>query len=131
MAAAQQGDQETVGRFTPMALAAYEMLDTVDADLRYHAALIQAHTGKVEAAEALGDSILAANPGHLLGYLLRGTGARWRKDDVALRRAYADYLSHYEAEMKAGRPEYTEHRFSLEQFREAARREAGSGPAGS
>lgn len=120
MQAAQAGDEATVARFTPMALTAYEMLDTLDADARYHAALLRAHTGEVESARALGDSILARNPGHLLGYVVLGTAARWRKDDEALRRAYRDFLAGYDAEMKANRPEYSEHRFSIDQFHRAA-----------
>ncbi len=120
MQAAQAGDEATVGRFTPMALSAYEMLDTLDADARYHAALIRAHTGEVERARALGDSILASEPGHLLGYVVRGTAARWRKDEAALREAYQEFLARYEKEMKANRPEYSEHRSSIEEFRRAA-----------
>jgi hypothetical protein len=129
MQAAQAGDEATVSRFTPMALSAYQMLDTLDADARYHAALLRAHTGEVEAARALGDSILTRNPGHLLGYVVLGTAARWRKDDKALQRAYRDFLSRYDAEMKANRPEYSEHRLSLEEFRRAA--QSSPGAAGS
>jgi hypothetical protein len=129
MQAAQAGDEATVSRFTPMALAAYEMLDSLDADARYHAALIRAHTGEVEAARALGDSILARTPGHLLGYVVLGTAARWRKDDKALRQAYRAFLAGYDAEMKANRPEYSEHRFSIDEFRRAA--QGAPGAAGS
>ena len=130
MQAAQAGDQATVSRFTPMALSAYEMLDTLDADARYHAALIRAHTGEIDLARALGDSILARDPGHLLGFVVRGTAARWRKDDAALRKAYRDFLAGYDAEMKANRPEYSEHRFSIDEFRRAALA-ATAGAAGS
>lgn len=130
MQAAQTGDSATVARFTPMALSAYEMLDTLDADARYHAALLRAHTGEVERARALGDTILARDPGHLLGYVVLGTAARWRKDDAALRQAYRAFLAGYDAEMKVNRPEYSEHRFSLEEFRRAAR-SASPGAAGS
>jgi hypothetical protein len=129
MQAAQAGDDATVSRFTPMALGAYEMLDSVDADAQYHAALIRAHTGEVEASRSLGDSILARTPGHLLGYVVLGTAARWRKDDKALQRAYRAFLAGYEAEMKANRPEYSEHRFSIEEFRRAA--QGAPGAAGS
>jgi hypothetical protein len=114
-----------------MALMAYAQLDTLDADARYHAALLRVHTGDVAAAGALADTILADTPGHLFGYIVRGTVARFRKDDPALRRAYADFLQHYEAESKAGRPEYEEHRRSLDDFRQAARRAGGERPAGS
>lgn len=122
LAASRTGDDSLASRLTPMALAAYEMLDTVDTDARYHAAVLRTHTGDPEAARALGDTIVALAPGHLFGYMALGTSARWRKDEAALRRAYRAFLERYEAEMKAGRPEYQEHRFSVEEFRKAAER---------
>jgi hypothetical protein len=120
MTAAESGDEATVTRFTPMALMAYAQLPDLDADARYHAALLKVHTGDVAGALALSDTILATNPGHLFGYVVRGTVARWQKDDKALAAAYAGFLDHYEAEMKAGRPEYGEHTRALDEFREAA-----------
>jgi zinc-ribbon domain len=128
MQAAQSGDEATVTRFTPMALMAYAQLDTIDADARYHAALLKVHTGDVEASRALADTILTRNPGHLFGYVIQGTVARFRKDEKALDQAYGGFLKHYDAEMKAGRPEYQEHRKSLDDFRKAAL-EAGGGRA--
>jgi hypothetical protein len=120
MTAAQSGDEATVTRLTPMALMAYAQLDTTDADARYHAALLKVHTGDVDASRALADTILAQNPGHLFGYIIRGTVARFRKDEPELKRAYAGFLKRYDAEMKAARPEYAEHRTSLDDFRKAA-----------
>jgi hypothetical protein len=104
------------------------MLETRDADARYHLALIQLHTGEVEAARAQGDSILKAQPGHLFGYVVKGTIARFQKDDKALAKSYADFLSHYDAEQAAKRPEYQEHPRALEDFLRAAREfKGGSG----
>jgi hypothetical protein len=120
MQAAQSGDQATVTRFTPMALGAYAQLDTTDADARFHAALLQVHTGDLKAPAALADSILAADPSHLFGYIIRGTVARFRKDEKALGESYTQFLKHYDAEMKANRPEYEEHRASVENFRTGA-----------
>jgi hypothetical protein len=120
MTAAQSGDEATVSRFTPMALMAYAQLDTIDADARYHAALLKVHTGDVNASRALADTILAQTPGHLFGYIIRGTVARFRKDQPELNRAYAGFLKRYDAEMKTDRPEYAEHRTSLNDFRTAA-----------
>ena len=127
MRAAQAGDQETVTRFTPMALMAYAQLDTVDADARYHTALLKVHTGEVDASRALADTILAQNPGHLFGYVVRGTVARFRKDDRELSRAYEGFLKRYDQEIKLGRPEYSEHQTSLNDFRKAAL-ESSAGP---
>ncbi len=130
MRGAEAGDEATVTRFTPMALMAYAQLDTIDADARFHAALLQVHTGNADAARALGDTVLRQTPGHLFGYVILGTVARWRKDNPALRRAYAGFLQHYDAEMKTPRAEYAEHTRSLEDFRRAALA-AKDSPAGS
>jgi hypothetical protein len=131
MQAAQSGDEATVNRFTPMALMAYAQLDTIDADARYHAALLKVHTGDVEASGALADSILTQSPGHLFGYVIRGTVARFRKDNKALGQAYSDFLKHYDTEMKAGRPEYQEHSTSIDDFRKAALEAKNGGASGS
>src|SRR5215217_2250215 len=127
MQAAQAGDEATVTRFTPMALMAYAQLDTVDADTRYHAALLKVHTGDMDGSRALADTLLAKNPGHLFGYMIRGTVARFQKNDKQLSRAYGDFLQHYDPEMKLGRPEYGEHQTSLNDFRKAALGDSGGG----
>lgn len=127
MTAAENGDENTANRFAPMALSAYSMLDSIDADARYHAALIELHTGDIDGATALGDTILLQSPGHLLGYVVLGTVARFRKDDAALRRAYSGFLQHYDAEMKAGRAEYSDHERSITDFKKSA--EAMRSPA--
>jgi hypothetical protein len=120
MQAAQSGDEGTVTQFTPMALMAYAQLDTIDADSRYHAALLKVHTGEVDGSRALADTILAQNPGHLFGYIIRGTVARFRKDEKELARAYDGFLKQYDQEIKRARPEYAEHQTSLNGFRKAA-----------
>jgi hypothetical protein len=120
MQAAESGDQNTVTTFTPMAITAYSMLDTVDADARYHLALLKAHTGDMAGPTALADTILAQQPGHLFGYMIRGTVARWEKNDKALQQAYKDFLAHYDSEMKAGRQEYADHQRSVDEFHQQA-----------
>jgi hypothetical protein len=129
MRAAQAGDEATVSRFSPMALMAYAQLDSIDADARYHAALLEVHNGDVAGPAALADTILARQPGHLFGYVIRGTVARWQKDDKALARAYAGFLQHYDAEIKAARPEYADHKTSLDEFHQQAQT-ARTGSAG-
>ena len=130
MRAAQSGDEATVTRFTPMALMAYAQLDTLDADARYHAALLQVHTGDVAGPTALADTIMEQAPGHLFGYIVRGTVARWQKDDATLARAYAGFLEHYAEELKAGRVEYQEHKTSVDEFHAAALQARGSAGPG-
>jgi len=120
MRAAESGDQQTVTTFTPMAMMAYQQLDTVDADARFHLATLKLHAGDVAGATAIADTILQQNPGHLFGYILQGTAARWSKDDKALRKAYAAFLAHYDAEIKKARPEYADHQRMMDDFHQAA-----------
>jgi len=127
MSAAEGGDNGTVTRFAPMALAAYSMLPApdLDADSRYHAALIRMHTGDVDGAAALADTILKKQPGHLFGIILQGTIARFRKDEKAEQQSYKQFLAHYDAEMKAKRPEYAEHQRAVDEFLKTAKASQG------
>jgi hypothetical protein len=127
MQAAEQGDSAQVVRFTPMALGAYAQLDTTDADARYHAAVLRLQVGDAAGAAALADTILAQSPGHLFGYLIRGTAARLTNDTAARAQAEHDFLAHYNAEMAAARIEYREHGPVVEEFKnEAGRRTSGA-----
>jgi len=119
MQGARTGDTLAT-RFAPMALAAFEMLDTVDADTRYHAALIKLHLGDAAGAAAFGDSILARDSSHLLGWVARGMALRWQRDTARLPAVYAGFRRHAAAELARGRPEYTEHQMILGEFRQAA-----------
>lgn len=127
MRASERGDALTAGQYAPQALQAYAALDAVDADARYHAAMIRLHTGDVAGARAIADTILAQQPSHLFGFVLRGTVARSGGDTQGLAAALADYLRHYDAEMAAGRPEYGHHGFILNQFLGEARGQPGPG----
>jgi len=117
MQAAERSDTAQVERFTPMALGAYAQLDTVNADARYHAAVLRLQVGDVPGALALADTLLARDPGHLFGYLIRGTAAGLQGDTAAARRAGRDFLAHYQAERSAARIEYREHEPALEDFK--------------
>lgn len=128
MRAAEQGDTATVTRFSPMAFLAYEQLDTVDADARYHAAVLRLHVqGDTAAALRLADTIQMSTPRHLFAFLLRGTAARLTEDARLLGRAESDFLAAWETEMRAGRPEYRDHQAMLEQFRDKARQSSPRG----
>jgi len=123
MQAAERRDSAEVERFTPMALGAYQQLDSPDADARYHAAVLQIQVGNFAAARALADTILVQSPPHLFGYLVRGEVAKLQRDSVQLERARRQFLTHYAAEKAAGRVEYLEHEPVIEEFkREAEKR---------
>ena len=122
MLAAERGDTSEVQRFTPMALGAYAQLDTIDADARYHAAVIRLQTGDVAGAHALADTILEHEPDHLFGYLVRGTAASLSADPGARTQAEREFLRRYERELAAGRPEYKDHAPVIEEFKQSAER---------
>jgi hypothetical protein len=117
---AESQSSDTIMMFAPMALSAYQQLDQVDIDARFHAATVHLIVGEMAQAKALADTILAAQPKHLFGYLIRGEAAKQEKDDKALTRSYAAFMAAYEAEIKAGRKEYQEHQPWLDEFRTRA-----------
>lgn len=125
MRGSEQGDEANVMVWAPMALAAYGDLADVDADARYHAAMIRLHTGDAAGAAALADTITALQPSHLFGFVLRGTVARFGRDDAGLAREQAALLRVWDAEMAAARPEYGDHQFILNQFVTEARARTG------
>lgn len=120
MQAAERGDTNEVQRFIPMALGAYGQLDSVNVDARYHAAVLRMQAGDLSGARALADTILAESPGHLFGYVIRGSAARIRNDGRALGQARRDFLAHYEKAMRDNRVEYLEHRPAIDDFKEEA-----------
>jgi hypothetical protein len=122
MQAGQRHDSIEVRRFTPMALAAYEQLETRDIDARYHAAVLHLGVGDVAPAYALADTILQESPGHLFGYVIRGAGASLQGDTGAERQAEREFLAHYQREMASNRVEYLEHRPVIEEFKNEAER---------
>jgi hypothetical protein len=120
MQAAERGDTAQVVRFTPMALGAYGQLDSIDADARYHAAVLRIQVGDMAGALALADTILARDPGHLFGYLVRGTVAGLQHDTARRRQAQRDFRAHFAAESAAGRQEYQEHQPVIDEFKQGA-----------
>jgi hypothetical protein len=120
MRASESGDQQTVTTFTPMALQAYEQLDSVDADARFHLATLKMHTQDAAGAAAIADTLLRENPDHLFGYVIRGNVARLNKDEKALAKAYAEFLARYDKEIAANRIEYTDHKRMLDDFHQSA-----------
>jgi hypothetical protein len=120
MQAAERGQTAEIARFTPMALGAYEQLDTRDIDARYHAAVIHLQSGGIAPARALADTILRESPGHLFSYVIQGTAARIAGDSGAEARANREFLEHYRAEMAANRVEYLEHKPVVEEFKREA-----------
>jgi hypothetical protein len=117
VAAAERGDTTEVLRFAPMALGAFDQLDTRDADARYHAAVVMVETGQLDEAAAQADTILRADPDHLFGFVIRATVAQRRGDTAGGQRAREAFDRRYDAQLATRKPEYQEHRAALDAFR--------------
>jgi hypothetical protein len=128
MTAYENGAKDTAQFFAPMALQAYGMVDSLDADARYHVGLIDLVTADYPGTLAQADTIARSVPGHLYASVLRAEVARARGDSAALRRAQAAFLEHYDAESRANRPEYAQHPGVLDRFRAEALQAQGRAP---
>lgn len=117
---AESQSSDTILMFAPMALGAYQQLDQVDTDARFHAAIVHLLVGEFAAAKALADTIAKLEPTHLFAHVIRGEAAEQERDSTALASSYRSFLSGFDAEMKAGRREYQEHQPILEQFKARA-----------
>ena len=118
--ASSSGDVATVQQFSPMAISAYGMLDSVDTDARYDVAVIKLHVGDIAGAKALADTIVRKAPTHLFGAMLRATVARFGGDSAGAKAARAAFLRNYTAEMGRNRPEYEKHRSAIDTFKREA-----------
>jgi len=121
MRARPEGDSATIARLAPLALQAYRELDSLDADSRFHAALIDIQIGHLDGARALADTIEADDPGHLFGPIIAGALARLEGDTAGFNRALALIRERAEGELaRTDRPEYAEHATLLTEVRHAA-----------
>jgi predicted nucleic acid-binding Zn ribbon protein len=121
MRAGAEGDSATVVNLTPMAVAAYAQLDSVDADARFHAGLMAIQIGDLAGARALADTLELRAPGHLFGPVLLGALAGLEGDTAGARRALGLFRERAARELaRTDRPEYREHRQLLTEFQQAA-----------
>jgi len=117
MMADEQGNAAEVERFTPMAVSAYEMLESLDTDALFHVGLIHAAAGDIEKARNYADRMKAVVPNHLLATLLEHRLAEAEGNSKAAESAINRFHDHYNDEISVSRPEYDHHRASIERFR--------------
>lgn len=109
MALSERGRTDSVQLFAPMAIAAYEMIGSLNADQRYDLGRIGAVSGDAELASAQADTILRAQPTHLLGLLLGADAASMRRDESRARDLSRRFVTAAPAERAKGLQEYTLH----------------------
>lgn len=117
MMADEQGNRAEVEQFSPMAVSAYEMLDSLDTDALFHVGLIQIAAGEIEEAESYAQRMKAVAPNHLLAALLDHRIAEVSNDTAAAASAIKRFQDSYDEETSIGRPEYEHHGASIERFR--------------
>jgi hypothetical protein len=120
MQASERQDSAEVRRFTPMALGAYDQLESRSADARYHAAVLHLQVGDLDAARALADTILRESPHHLFGYVVRGEVAELQRAGPPLAQARRDFLAQYASQIATKRVEYLDHQPVLDEFKTKA-----------
>ncbi|MBW3534926.1 MAG: zinc ribbon domain-containing protein [Gemmatimonadetes bacterium] len=127
MRAAAAGDSTEVTMFLPMSIAAYDRARPLDADGLYHLSVLQRTAGDEAAALATAREALDDSPRHLLALGAAAEAAGAVGHEAAARELWERFLAAYDAEMAAGREEYTSHALSLDGFLERARAFTGGG----
>ena len=114
MGAAERGRVDSVRFFMPMALQAYEALGPLTIDQRYDLGRLAEVAGDPVIAKAQADTILRAQPQHLLGLLLSARAARLRGDETDARRHLATIARVVNAERQKQLPEYLLHQNDID-----------------
>lgn len=109
MTLVSQGKSDSVQFFAPMAIQSFQALAPLDAHGRYDLGLLGVVSGDATLARAQSDTILTAQPSHLLGLIL-GMRAAGLQGDTQQRAQFAQRLSaSLVSERAKGLPEYTDH----------------------
>jgi hypothetical protein len=121
MRLSEAGKTDSVRFFAPMAIAAYQMLDSLDVDERYDLGRVGLMSGLSELAKAQGDTILARNPRHLLGLALGIWAARLERNRATESALEQRLLAAEKTELASGREEYLRHRADIDDALAVAR----------
>ncbi len=115
--ASEQDNIDEALEFAPMAIQAYERVARLDADAHYHMGLIYEVMGELENVRNQVAIMKQYAPDHLLGLILEHNAAEREGNSFGAARAAAAFAAAYDAEIRAGRPEYDAHRKTIESFR--------------
>ena len=124
MEAYEAGNSEFVQNMAPMAVAAYGMLPTLDPLRRYDLGRIAEVTGSLDVAQAQADTLLQANPNHLLGLVLATRVADLKREEARRAELAQRLVKAAPAELEQNRPEYEAHRNDINIALTEARRRA-------
>lgn len=116
MRLAEEGKTDSVQFFLPMALQTYGQLPALDNDARYHIGVLDLAGGDAPGALAEADSIVRSTPTHLFAFMLRARAYQASNNGAKAKQAFRDFLRNEAAERGRSRPEYTDHKDSLDAF---------------
>lgn len=112
----EEGKQDSVQFFLPMAIGTYQQLPAMTLDSHFDIGLLQLVGGDAAAALSEADTIRQQAPTHLFIFILRARAAQAKNDTRAATQAYQDFLKNETAERARKRPEYDEHARILDGF---------------
>jgi hypothetical protein len=110
----EEGKRDSVEFFAPMVTAAYQMLGPLDLDQHYDLGRIGEVTGAAALARAEADTILRADPTHLLGLALAARVASDAHQTAEARSYYQRLVRAAGAEQAKNLPEYARHRHDID-----------------
>ena len=116
MRLAEEGKTDSVQFFLPMALQTYGQLPALDNDARYHIGVLHLAGGDAAGALAEADTIVRNTPTHLFAFMLRARAYQTNSNAVRAKQAFRDFLKNEAAERSRSRPEYTDHKDTLDAF---------------
>ena len=125
MNAVSMSDEATVQGFLPMALAAYDLAQPLDADGLYHLAVLQRAGADFTASLATAEEGLESNRDHLLLLAASGEAAEGLAEEATARERWQRFLDVYDRQRSMGLEEYTAHEGVLEASRNHARQVLG------
>jgi hypothetical protein len=122
----EEGKQDSVQFFLPMAIGTYQQLPAMTLDSHFDIGLLQLVGGDAAAALSEADTIRRQAPTHLFIFILRARAAQTSNDTRAMTQAYKDFLKNETAERARQRPEYAEHARILDGFHAEATSRSGT-----
>lgn len=122
MRLAAEGKPDSARFFANMAAQAYELLGPLDNDLRYDYGRMAELSGDLNLAQQQADQILASNPDHLLGLILRARVAELRNNTAERASFNARLRNAYDVEMAKSVEEYERHKGDIDAAMAEARR---------
>jgi tetratricopeptide (TPR) repeat protein len=127
MAGLSTGDTDEVESFLPMAIDAYHLVPSLDADGYFHLSLLQQAAGDHQAGLESARTVLTSEPDHLLALYAAGEAARELGEAEQAREYFQRLLDAFDQESARALPEYQEHAGFLPSIRETAREFVAAG----